>query len=123
MIVLLAAALAACTVTDGDTIRCGNERIRLLAIDAPEMPGHCARGRNCVEGDPFASSDSLRAAMKDQALTIERVGVDRYGRTLGMVYAGRRNLSCAQIEAGHAVYVRRYDNGRRVARDCPDLTS
>jgi len=35
---ILAFLLAtACIVTDGDTIRCGDERIRLLAIDAQEM--------------------------------------------------------------------------------------
>ena len=28
-----------CTVTDGDTVRCNGERIRLLGIDAPELPG------------------------------------------------------------------------------------
>ena len=31
MLSMLALALASCTVTDGDTIRCGDERIRLLA--------------------------------------------------------------------------------------------
>ena len=44
-----------CTVTDGDTIRCGDERIRLLAIDAPEMGGRCRKGRQCVAGSPLAS--------------------------------------------------------------------
>ncbi|MGC1270186.1 MAG: hypothetical protein WA842_06275 [Croceibacterium sp.] len=39
---------AACSVTDGDTIRCGDERIRLLGIDAPEMGGRCREGRVCV---------------------------------------------------------------------------
>jgi endonuclease YncB( thermonuclease family) len=121
MIALLALALAACTVTDGDTIRCGDERIRLLAIDAPELPGHCARGRNCAEGDPFASRSALQAAMQGRELTIDRAGIDRYGRTLGVVYAAGVNLSCLQVENGHAVYQRRYDNGGRVRADCPTV--
>lgn len=75
MLTVLALALAGCTVTDGDTIRCGDERIRLLAIDAPELPGHCARGRNCVEGDPVASATNLKDAMHGRELTIERRGV------------------------------------------------
>lgn len=54
---IIAAALLACTVTDGDTIRCG----------------------------------------------AERVGTDRYGRTLALAWAGRVNLSCAQIRAGQGV--------------------
>lgn len=32
-----------CRAVDGDTLRCGQERVRLLGIDAPEMPGHCPR--------------------------------------------------------------------------------
>lgn len=47
--------VAGCTVTDGDTIRCGAERIRLLGIDAPELPGHCRSGRACAPGDPYGS--------------------------------------------------------------------
>lgn len=37
--------VSGCTVTDGDTIRCNGERIRLLGIDTPELPGHCRQGR------------------------------------------------------------------------------
>jgi len=115
--------VARCEVTDGDTIRCGDERIRLLAIDAPELPGHCRAGRECVAGDPFTSTDSLRQIMGQGPLTIRRFGVDRYGRTLAMVSAGRTDLSCAQIERGHAEYVRRWDNDGAVARTCPDAVA
>ena len=44
LLVLLSAAGTAgvhCTVVDGDPLRCGSERVRLLGIDAPELPGHC----------------------------------------------------------------------------------
>jgi len=111
--------LSACTVTDGDTIRCGNERIRLLGIDAPDK--HCRRGRICAPGDPYASEDALAALMADQKLSIRRVGKDHYGRTLGMVYAGGQNLSCAQLSAGHAIYRADWDNGGAVRRECPSL--
>lgn len=119
-VLLLAAALSACTVTDGDTIRCGSERIRLLGIDAPEMNG-CRQGRVCVEGDGQASGDALRGMISGRSLSVERIGQDRYGRTLGVVYADAVNLSCAMIAAGQAVYVARWDNGGRVARDCPQI--
>ena len=32
---LVATPLGPCTVTDGDTLRCGEERLRLTGIDAP----------------------------------------------------------------------------------------
>ncbi|WP_375291012.1 thermonuclease family protein [Qipengyuania sp.] len=113
---------AACTVTDGDTVRCGDERVRLLAIDAPELPGHCRAGRRCAPGDPVAATDSLRAAMQSGPIRIIRMGRDRYGRTLGSVYAGEVNLSCLQIQTGNAVYVRRWDDGKVIAKTCPEIT-
>lgn len=113
------AALASCFAVDGDTIRCGGERIRLLGIDAPEMPGHCRAGRTCVAGDPVAAKSGLSAMMRGKKIRLRRVGVDGYGRTLAMAYAGRVNLSCAQLAAGQAVYVAKWDAGGVVRQSCP----
>lgn len=116
---IAAAALAtSCTATDGDTIRCGRERIRLLAIDAPEMPGHCQRGRKCASGDPYRSKQSLASALRAGPVRITRTGKDRYGRTLATVSAGRIDLSCHQLRNRQAIYVRRWDDGSRIARTC-----
>ena len=109
-----------CTVTDGDTIRCGEERVRLLGIDAPEM-GACRPGRQCVAGSGPDARAALQRLVEGQPLTIVRLGQDRYRRTLGVVFAGDTNTSCAMIAAGQAEYVRRWDDRRAVARDCPDL--
>lgn len=118
--ILTAALLLACTVTDGDTIRCGDERIRLTGIDAPEM-GRCPARRRCVEGDGPASKAALEAAVAGAELRIVRLGVDFYGRTLGAVYADGVNIACSQLASGQADYIERWDNQRIVARDCPDL--
>lgn len=116
---------AACHVVDGDTLRCGEERIRLLGIDAPEMGGHCRPGRTCAPGDPEASKAALSAFFAENAkksgLTIRRVGEDRYGRTLGVVYAGGTNLSCAQLASGQAIYRCDWDSGGAVREDCPEV--
>lgn len=87
---------------DGDTLRCGRERIRLLAIDAPEMPGHCRRGRRCVPGDPHASKAALAGALRGRA-DIARQGRDRYGRTLARVRVNGIDLSDHQVRGGWAV--------------------
>lgn len=113
-----AEGIANCRVTDGDTIRCGSERIRLLGIDAPELPGHCREGRVCVEGDPSASTASLENAMTGP-LVIDRVGEDHYGRTLALVRGGKGDLSCWQLAHHQALYKRAWDNGLRIARICP----
>jgi len=110
-------AVTDCTVVDGDTLRCVAERIRLLGIDAPELPGHCAQGRDCAPGNPFASTESLRTALTPP-LRIERVGKDRYGRTLALVAGAKGDLSCWQLAHGQAIYKPRWDNDGRLARIC-----
>ncbi|KTR82509.1 hypothetical protein NS277_13445 [Novosphingobium barchaimii] len=107
-----------CSATDGDTIRCGNERIRLLGIDAPELPGHCRPGRGCAPGDPHASTSNLVAAMSGQ-LTIKRIGEDHYGRTLAMVAGSQGDLSCWQLRHDQVIYKANWDDGLNVARTCP----
>ncbi len=118
-----AIALAlACSVTDGDTIRCGEERIRITGIDAPETRS-CRRGRQCVDGDGHASTRALQSVVADAQLSIIRLGRDRYGRTLAVVYANGVNIACAQMAARQAFYIERWDNRRLVAADCPDLAA
>ena len=110
-------SLTGCIAIDGDTLKCESENIRLLGIDAPEMPGHCRLGRECVQGDPFASQVSLQNSIS-YTMNIVRVGTDRYGRTLGLVYANGQNLSCIQLSRGQAAYIPDWDNGSRVANEC-----
>ncbi|MXO66268.1 thermonuclease family protein [Altererythrobacter endophyticus] len=111
--------ISGCKVTDGDTIRCGDERVRLLGIDAPEMPGHCRPGRNCAPGDPEQSTDNLRAAMKRGPLHIERHGKDHYGRTLAHLYVGGENLACLQLNSNNAIYRRDWDKPKlRLVGEC-----
>ncbi|ATI54489.1 nuclease [Sphingomonas melonis] len=120
LILLVAVSIpsAQCRATDGDTIRCGDERIRLLGIDAPELPGHCRRGRRCTIGDPYRATASLRRAMSGR-LTITSVGHDRYGRTLALVRGSNGDLSCWQLRNKQAIYRIEWDDGRRVASICP----
>lgn len=110
--------VSGCTVTDGDTIRCNGERIRLLGIDTPELPGHCREGRACVEGDPYAATQSLADALVGM-IRINRAGEDRYGRTLATLSSDKGDLSCWQLQHGQAVYKAKWDDGKRVARTCP----
>lgn len=90
---------------DGDTIRCKNwpVAIRLAGIDAPELPGHCRRGRSCVAGDPIASRGALRALLRIKPVRVDLRGAGGYGRSLGIVWVGTVNANCAMISAGQAV--------------------
>lgn len=117
-----AESVTGCRVTDGDTLRCGEERIRLLAIDAPEKPGACRQGRTCAPGDPFASERNLRNAVSF-IMTIRRVGTDRFGRTLALVEARGRDLSCHQLDSKAAIYKSRWDDGGFVRAMCPEAAA
>ena len=124
MLAFAFASALACTspaVVDGDTIRCANlGRVRLLGIDAPEMAGHCRRGRVCAPGDPLASKRAMARMLGASKITVEPITRDRYGRVVGIVRGGRVNISCAQLRAGLAIYKPKWDNGRRIAKECPD---
>ena len=55
---LIAATIAIMTcpaftvrIVDGDTIHACGQRVRLAAIDAPELPGHCNPGMHWTPGD------------------------------------------------------------------------
>ena len=107
---LLIAAAFVClqpVAVDGDTLRCaGFGSVRLLGIDAPELPGHCREGRSCTPGDPYASRVRLARLVKAGPVTCAARGHDRYGRILARCQSGGADLSCAQLSARTAV--RRY---------------
>jgi micrococcal nuclease len=104
-------------VVDGDSLRCGDTRIRLLGIDAPEL-SHCPRWRVCIAGDGKAAKQSLIAALRYGPIRYQPVTIDRFGRTVAVVYAGRLNLSCWQLQRAEAVYKPHWDNGGVIGRDC-----
>jgi micrococcal nuclease len=107
-----------CAAVDGDTLRCPElGRVRLLGIDAPEMAGHCRKGRVCAPGNPEKSKAHLAKLIRS-GVEIMPVTRDRYGRTVAQVYAGDRNVACEQLRAEMAVYKPKWDNGGRLARDC-----
>lgn len=79
-------------VVDGDTLRCGSIRLRLLGIDAPELPRHCPTYRQCEPGDGFASKRSH--VLRNGRVSYSIVTTDRFGRYVVEAWAGRVNLSC-----------------------------
>jgi micrococcal nuclease len=104
-------------VVDGDTLRCGPERLRLLGIDAPEIEP-CPRWRVCAPGDGRASKRSLVVALRLGPIRYEPITVDRYGRQVSVVWAGRVNLSCWQLQKAQAVYKPKWDNRQLIAQAC-----
>lgn len=107
------AALASCSVLDGDTLHCRDDvhskpfRIRLNGIDAPELP--------TTEG--FTSTANLNDLMLRHSGRVRyyQLTHDRYGRVVAQVYVGGRassiDLSCYQLVTASARYMAEWDEG------------
>lgn len=107
-------ACAVRAVTDGDTLRCRDgTRVRLAGIDAPELPGHCRRGRACAPGDPYAARRELQRLVAGRTITCRATGMS-YGRVTAWCRTlGGVDLSCAMVASGRAVRWARYWRGRQ----------
>ncbi len=103
-----AGVFAACAAVDGDTLRCGRERVRLVGLDAPELQGRCARERRLA----VAARDRLNGIVLRGGITLQRQRrPDRYGRTLAVVRDRQgRDVAAVLIAEGLA---RPYARGRR----------
>lgn len=88
-------------IIDGDTIDCGGHRVRLANIDAPEI-SDCRPGRECVSGDPYAAKDYLQSLTRGKVTCIQS-DMDHYGRIIALCEAQERDLSCAMVDANHAI--------------------
>ena len=97
------------TVTDGDTIRIGEERIRFSGIDAPEMKQTCLYQEiefNCGE----YSKNLLIEKISNQEVNCIRESKDQYGRTLAECFVGKESLSSYLVREGYAFAYRKYSD-------------
>ncbi len=85
---------------DGDTIYLGEEKVRIVDLDAPETyRARCDSERQ----RGHAATAYLRRLLASGTVTIRRQGRDRYRRTLARVYIDGRDVAGLMIRAGHAV--------------------
>lgn len=92
------------SVSDGDTITVLDSgkvqhKIRLTGIDAPEKK------------QPFGnrSKQSLSDMVFNKTVTVETDKRDRYGRELGKVLAGGKDVNLEQVRAGMAWHYKAYE--------------
>ena len=122
---LLASAQAAsggqfsCSVAyvhDGDTFRCTDgARIRLSAIDAPEMPGACREGRSCAPGDPYKAKAALESMIAGRTVQCMPAGTS-YNRRVAWCSVNGADLSCAMLRSGEAIRLTKFDQSGRLPR-------
>lgn len=102
-------------VIDGDTLRLEDgRRLRLVQIDAPEVPD-----RECYGADAAAALLRLAPAGTEVTLLRDPVldGVDRFDRLLRYVLVGAKNLNVELVREGAAApYFFGGDRGRYADR-------
>lgn len=98
---------ASAAVIDGDTLRIGDKRLRLIGMDAPEMQQTCrdASGRSYLCGR--VARERLAALVSGAAVTCAPHGLDKYGRTLATCSSQHSaDLSETLVREGYAVSYR-----------------
>ena len=95
-------------ITDGDTIKILNNRIRLHGIDTPEKKQICIKNYkkyNCGNEATIALTKRI-----DGNLVFCKVQnkLDRYKRYIGICFVGEVNLNKWMVRNGFAVAYRRY---------------
>lgn len=83
-------------VHDGDTVWIEREKIRLLAIDAPELDAKDAATRRRARD----ARDRLVRLLDERPLRIERDGVDCFGRTLARIVTAEGDVAQLLIAQG-----------------------
>jgi endonuclease YncB( thermonuclease family) len=85
-------------IVDGDTIRIGDERIRLHGIDTPER-------KQRYFSD---ATEALRDRIGGREVRCEGIERDRYKRLVAKCYAGGEDLSRYMVQSGWASAYRKY---------------
>jgi endonuclease YncB( thermonuclease family) len=96
------------SVADGDTLTvdtgAGKVKVRLLAIDAPEV-GCGEKQRNCTKkAQPFGEQAKIalsRAALKE-TVKVRLNGETTYDRQVGTVFLNGKDLNYALVQEGYA---------------------
>ena len=96
-------------VTDGDTIRIGDERIRFSGIDAPEIKQTCIYQELEFKCGEF-SKNLLIEKISNQEVSCIRESKDQYGRTLAECFVEKESLSSYLVREGYAFAYRKYSD-------------
>jgi endonuclease YncB( thermonuclease family) len=96
------------TAIDGDSLAAGDLRLRLHAIDAPELSQTCNR-----DGRPYPCGEEARRAMArilgNGMLACEALDIDRYGRRIARcTNAAGQDIAAALVAQGWAIAYRRF---------------
>jgi endonuclease YncB( thermonuclease family) len=88
------------TVSDGDTLKFGTQRVRMFGIDAPETRQTCDGG---AWPAGKIATETLKELIGDTPVICRQLDWDaQYGRPVSLCYAGDVDLSAAMVARGMA---------------------
>ena len=97
-------------VTDGDTIKILNKRIRFNGIDTPEKKQMCVKNSKEYKCGQEATSALIKKINRKSIVCKVQDKLDRYKRYIGVCFLGDINLNKWMVRNGYAVAYRRYSN-------------
>ena len=94
-------------ITDGDTIRINEDKIRFSGIDTPELKQTCTK-----DGEKILCGLNAKKILVDKIgnnkVTCVKEGKDRYKRILAECFVNNESLSTYLVRSGYAFAYRKY---------------
>ena len=96
-------------VSDGDSLRSGNLRIRIFGVDAPELKQTCQEQNGVSWPCGLAAHQKLTKLIgADKTLQCAVRDVDRYGRLVMQCFKGVVDVGAEMVRSGHALAYRAF---------------
>jgi len=95
-------------VTDGDTIKISNNKIRLHGVDAPEKKQNCTKNAKEYNCGVVATMALIKKISKNIVKCSTQKNKDRYNRFIGVCFVDHIDLNKWMVRNGYAVAYRRY---------------
>ena len=103
-------------VTDGDTIKIDQKKIRFFGIDAPEKKQQCKKPWLTISFISFSkdypcgkiSTDRLKKKINNKLLICKWINKDRYKRYIAECFKDKTNINAWMVRNGYAVAYTKY---------------
>ena len=96
------------SITDGDTIKIFNKRIRFHGIDTPEIKQICIKNSKDYSCGEEATTALIKKIGRKKVVCKVQDKLDRYKRYIGICFTEGINLNKWMVRNGYAVAYRKY---------------
>lgn len=104
------------SASDGDSFRLGDQRIRLLGIDAPELSQLCTDEKGAEWPCGRVARDRMAALLSSGAVDCHPEDHDQYDRLLSTCSVRKNDLAAIMVAEGLAISAGRYWTEQQAAR-------